>query len=54
MKRRVTAARSLNGAITSPGDKSISHRSVILNSIAAGNAKISNFSNANDCLSTVN
>jgi len=36
-----------------PGDKSISHRAVILNSLARGKAKIDNFSPARDCLATV-
>ncbi|MCJ7769493.1 MAG: 3-phosphoshikimate 1-carboxyvinyltransferase, partial [Dehalococcoidales bacterium] len=53
MKRRVRAARSLTGEIHLPSDKSISHRAVILNSIAEGTARIKGFSHADDCLTTV-
>ncbi len=53
MKRRVAAAKALSGDIQLPGDKSISHRAVILNSIAHGNAKISNFAQSDDCRSTI-
>ena len=53
MKQKVRAARALEGEVYPPGDKSISHRAVILNSIAQGNARVSNFSQAGDCLATV-
>ncbi len=43
----------LEGEVTPPGDKSISHRAVILNSIASGEAEIVNFSPGGDCWSTV-
>ena len=43
----------LEAAITPPGDKSISHRAVILNAIAEGRARIENFSSGADCASTV-
>ncbi|HJX69081.1 MAG TPA: 3-phosphoshikimate 1-carboxyvinyltransferase, partial [Dehalococcoidia bacterium] len=36
-----------------PGDKSISHRAAILNSLAKGKAEIDNFAPGADCLSTV-
>jgi 3-phosphoshikimate 1-carboxyvinyltransferase len=36
-----------------PGDKSISHRAVLFNSIAEGNARITNFLAGEDCLSTI-
>jgi len=42
----------LKGNITVPGDKSISHRSLILGSIAQGETRIYNFSNSLDCLKT--
>ncbi|MFU8796734.1 MAG: 3-phosphoshikimate 1-carboxyvinyltransferase [Dehalococcoidia bacterium] len=42
----------LQGEITPPGDKSISHRAAILNGIASGRAEISNFAPGNDCLAT--
>jgi 3-phosphoshikimate 1-carboxyvinyltransferase len=43
MRRIVENSKILSGSISPPGDKSISHRSVILNSIATGSAKVSNF-----------
>ena len=43
-----------SGSITIPSDKSISHRSAILNSIAYGKAEINNYSKGEDCLSTLN
>lgn len=36
-----------------PGDKSISHRSIIFNSVADGTAHISNFLPGEDCLSSI-
>lgn len=41
------------GELTPPGDKSISHRAAILNSITAGNAIIENFSPGDDCRATL-
>ena len=43
----------LEGEVTLPGDKSISHRAVILNSLAGGKAQIDNFAPGRDCLATV-
>jgi 3-phosphoshikimate 1-carboxyvinyltransferase len=43
----------LDGEVAIPGDKSISHRAVILNSLAKGKARIDNFAPGADCLSTV-
>lgn len=43
----------LRGEITVPGDKSISHRSVMLGSIAKGDTRISGFLTGEDCLSTI-
>ena len=48
------SSKKFSGSITIPSDKSISHRSAILNSVAFGEARINNFSNGNDCLSTLN
>lgn len=44
---------SAKGTITVPGDKSISHRAVMLGSLAKGCTKISGFLNGADCLSTI-
>jgi 3-phosphoshikimate 1-carboxyvinyltransferase len=43
----------LEGEITPPGDKSISHRAAILDSLASGKAEIANFAPGKDCLATV-
>ncbi len=43
----------LRGEVTVPGDKSISHRSVMFGSIARGTTEIHNFLEGADCLSTI-
>ena len=43
----------LNGEITIPSDKSISHRAIILGSLTNGKIKISNFSKGKDPISTL-
>ena len=43
----------LKGEITVPGDKSISHRAIMLGSIAEGLTEITNFLEGADCLSTI-
>jgi 3-phosphoshikimate 1-carboxyvinyltransferase len=53
MEQRVKGCSALRGEVAPPGDKSISHRAVILNSVAQGRAKIGNFSPGEDCLATV-
>ncbi|MGD7008002.1 3-phosphoshikimate 1-carboxyvinyltransferase [Metabacillus sp. 84] len=47
------SGRGLQGEISIPGDKSISHRAVMFGSIAEGKTEISNFLNGADCLSTI-
>ena len=42
-----------NGEVTVPGDKSISHRAVMLGSLAKGVSRISGFLKGADCLSTI-
>ena len=44
---------ALKGEVQIPGDKSISHRAVMLGSIARGTTEISHFLNGADCLSTI-
>ncbi len=51
--RTIASCPRLEGEIYLPGDKSISHRAVILNGLARGNARIDNFAPGTDCLSTV-
>ena len=46
-------ASELFGSITVPGDKSISHRALILNALAQGSAIIDGFTPNADCLSTI-
>ncbi len=49
----ITPAKRLRGEITVPGDKSISHRSVMFGSIAKGTTEITNFLQGADCLATI-
>lgn len=51
--RRVSRPPTLRGELTVPGDKSISHRSLILNSMAHGTAHLSGLSSGEDVLSTL-
>ena len=51
--RTIKSCPRLEGEIHLPGDKSISHRAAILNSLAKGKARIDNFAPGADCLSTV-
>jgi len=44
---------SLSGVITIPGDKSISHRAIMMGSIANGVTKVSGFLEGNDSLATL-
>lgn len=44
---------SLQGTLTIPGDKSVSHRSVMFGSIATGRTTVSGFLLGEDCLSTI-
>ena len=49
----VSHAQSLKGTIKVPGDKSISHRSIMLGSIANGVTRVSGFLEGEDALSTL-
>jgi len=51
--RTIKPCTKLAGEVVLPGDKSISHRAVILNSLAKGKAEIDNFAPGRDCLATV-
>ncbi len=53
LRQTVRAPCILSGEVTPPGDKSISHRAVILNSIAVGKARVTNFAESRDCFATV-
>lgn len=52
-KQIIFPARSISGALSVPGDKSISHRYAILAALAKGRSEIHNFSPAADCRSTL-
>ena len=54
MKQTVESVSAIGGTMEVPGDKSISHRSVMIGSIAKGITKFEGFLNADDCLSTIN
>jgi len=49
----VSCAQSLKGTIKVPGDKSISHRSIMLGSIADGITRVKGFLEGEDALSTL-
>ena len=53
MKQRIEPSRGLRGTLTIPGDKSISHRSIMFGSLAEGDTEITGFLYGDDCLSTV-
>jgi len=50
---KLSAGGRLQGRLRVPGDKSISHRSVMFASLAEGRSRISGFLNGEDCLSTM-
>ncbi|WP_100487059.1 3-phosphoshikimate 1-carboxyvinyltransferase [Sporolactobacillus pectinivorans] len=45
--------KGLHGELSVPGDKSISHRSIILGAISAGETEITHFLTSEDCLTTI-
>ena len=53
MDFRVTPSRLQDASITVPGDKSISHRALMLGSIAEGRTEVSGFLSGDDCMATV-
>src|SRR5437879_1365768 len=53
MTEIVYPAKAIDGIITLPGDKSISHRYGMLAAIAEGTSAISNYSTGADCQSTL-
>lgn len=50
---RAGPVKELRGAIDVPGDKSISHRAIMLSAIASGVSTIRGFLRAEDCLATL-
>ncbi len=49
----VVPGRALRGSLRVPGDKSISHRAVLLGALARGTTRVDGFLRADDCLATV-
>ena len=45
--------KNIKGEVTIPGDKSISHRAVMIGSIASGTTEVLNFLQGADCLATI-
>ncbi len=53
MRLTVKQAKGLRGRVKVPGDKSISHRALLLGAIAEGTTRVRNFLPAADCLATL-
>ena len=53
MKFKIEKGEGLKGEIIIPGDKSISHRAIMLASLADGKSEISGFLEGQDCLATI-
>ncbi|KHD85769.1 3-phosphoshikimate 1-carboxyvinyltransferase [Heyndrickxia ginsengihumi] len=53
MKKLTSIQSNLSGTIQVPGDKSISHRSIMFAAVAKGTTRVSNFLLGADCLSTI-
>ena len=51
--KEIYPAKKLQGEVLIPGDKSISHRAVMLGAIAKGMTEVSHFLSGADCLSTI-
>ncbi|MCX6544284.1 MAG: 3-phosphoshikimate 1-carboxyvinyltransferase [Acidobacteria bacterium] len=49
----VRPARGVSGVVRVPGDKSISHRALILSALAAGRSEIVNLAPGDDCRATI-
>lgn len=54
MDKKLRHLSRVQGEVTPPGDKSLSHRAAIMNSIALGKATVHNFLAGDDCKSTLN
>jgi 3-phosphoshikimate 1-carboxyvinyltransferase len=53
LKSRAVLGLTINQSVTVPGDKSISHRSMILGGLAEGVTHVSGFLESGDCLATM-
>lgn len=52
--KTILPASRLKGSVVVPGDKSITHRALLLGAISSGTTRIFSFSGGKDCLSTLN
>lgn len=50
---KLTKVKGFSGEVTVPGDKSISHRSIMLGSLAKGDTEVYGFLQGADCLSSI-
>ncbi len=46
-------AQRVSGRVTVPGDKSISHRSILLSALASGESEVRGFLASEDCLASL-
>ena len=53
MKKIMPLTHGLRGTLEVPGDKSISHRAVMLSSLGSTTVEIKNYLRGADCLSTI-
>ena len=53
MRRSTASPDHLSGTLAPPGDKSISHRSTVLNAMSQGEAVVTNYSPGGDCAATL-
>ncbi len=53
MRFKVTPSKVSDASLTVPGDKSVSHRALLLGSIANGRTEVSGFLPGDDCLATL-
>ncbi len=51
--RSITKANALRGEMKVPGDKSISHRAIMIGALADGDTDVTDFLESADCLSTI-
>ena len=52
--KKIDPKTSIKGVINVPPDKSISHRAVMLGSLAEGTTVVNNILLSKDCMSTIN
>ena len=53
MKKKIERVKNIRGDITVPGDKSISHRAIMIGAMAQGNTEVNGLLESVDCLTTV-